>query len=112
MPARQLVALPAGVWTNVSASIFARLVKVIEDGSVAGAGLQARFRSDNFTQAYDYPPAEQPIVLGDQVAVNEGHGAIIGWPAQQNFNARPADVYLQLQPMGAAATTVRVEEYE
>ncbi len=111
MPAHRVITIPAGSYVSIPASIFARRMVITEDGAGTGSGLFAKFPDDKFTAIFSYPAAQQPLVIGDAVAVGDARGTILGWPAQQGFNARPADAIVELSSAGAA-TTVRVEEYE
>lgn len=107
---RTLYNLTAGVYTPIPALQFARLVKMWEDGTGNGVGLSVKFADDNFTVAYAYPPAIQPVVIGNEVAQGRGQGAIQGWPVQTGLNARAADNYAKVSCL--SGTTVMVVEEE
>lgn len=106
---RPLVALTAGTYTAIPALQFARMVELQEDDSVASVGLLLKFPEDNFTAAFEYKAAAQPVILGDKVAHGNNKGAMLGWPAQTGLNARAADVYVMAScPTGT--TQLRVTE--
>lgn len=115
----QLVAITAA-FTPITASTYANSVSIMEDGSGSAAGLKVKFPDDNFTAVYEYPPAQQPIRIGQkEVTGDPGRGKLIGTPAQDVpiagsgaayvANTQPATVYCQIASMGAD-TAVRVEE--
>lgn len=108
---RTLYNLTAGVYTNIPALQFARRVELIEDGSVAGAGLLVKFPEDNFTAIHAFPPAQQPVVLGNATAQGAGSGPIQGWPVQTGLNVRAADFYAKVTAMGGT-TVLRVTEID
>jgi hypothetical protein len=115
MPAKQLINLNGvGTFVNVTASIFARRVSVIEDASGAAAGIQVKFPDDNFTTVYKYTPAQQPVFMRSGPNLDgHGQGPLLGWPAQTGLpsGAKAASVYCQVASMGAA-TVIRVDEQE
>jgi hypothetical protein len=108
---RTLYPLTAGVYTAIPALQFARRVDLEEDGSTAPAGILLKFREDNFTQIFEYLPAQQPCILGDRVAQANGRGYILGWPTQTGLNARAADNYVMASAV-TGTTTLRVTEYD
>jgi hypothetical protein len=109
---RRLVNLTAGIYTPITALQFARLVKLEEDGSEATpVGLAVKFPEDGYTQIYEYPPDQQPVVLGNATAEGRGQGPIQGWPAQSGINLRAADVYVLISAM-SATTVLRVTEID
>ncbi|MGH9467915.1 MAG: hypothetical protein ACRD1Y_11230 [Terriglobales bacterium] len=105
MPAVRLIALNAnsGSYTPITASIPARTVIIVEDGSVIRQGLQAQFPADGYAATTTYPSGDAIELEG------AGHDGICGLPAQPY---RAADVYCQLRSATASATTVRVSESE
>lgn len=101
----------AGAWTPIPASIPARTVQIVEDGSVAAQGLQVQFPADGYATTNTYG-AGTPITM-----TGAGHDGILGLPAQNDsdptgFNYRTADAYCQVRSATATATTVRVVESE
>lgn len=108
---RSLISLTAGVWTPVPATRFSRRVEIAEDGSATAVGIALKFPEDNFTQQYDYPVGQQPVVLGNAIAQGRGVGPILGWPAQSGANARAADNYCLASAM-SATTKIRVTEID
>jgi hypothetical protein len=114
MPVTRLLALNgnAGAFTAVAATIPARAVQIVEDGSVPGQGLQVRFPDDGFATTDTYPSGTPISIVG------AGRDGLAGLPVQNAangataFNYRAADVYCQLRSASATATTVRVVEME
>lgn len=118
----QLIAVPAqgSAPVPLSASTFSESVEIQEDGSVAGSGLTVYFPDDNFTQGYDFPPAQQPIRIGAALVTGApGRAPLLGKPARTvpvpnglgtytNVN-EAATIYCKVVSMGAA-TSVRVIE--
>jgi len=99
-------------FTPIPASIFARRVDLQEDGTVDPAvGLIVKFPNDDFTAAFEYPADQQPVVLGDPIAHQNGYGELLGWPAQTGINVRAADIYVQVAAL-AGETSLRVTEYD
>lgn len=118
----QLIAVPASgsAAVSVSASTFSQSIEIQEDGSGSGAGLTVYFPDDNFTQAYQYPPSQQPIKRGaKEVTGAPGRAPLLGKPDRTvpvvNGNGgytnldEPATVYCKVVSMGAA-TAIRVIE--
>ena len=101
-----------GSYTVVAATIAARAVQIVEDGSVPGQGLQAQFPGDGFATTDTYPSGT-PIS-----SVGPGRDGLAGLPVQNAangataFNYRAADVYCKLRSATANTTTVRVVEME
>lgn len=114
MPVTRLIALNAnsGAYTQITATIPARTVEIVEDGSVPAQGLEAQFPGDGFGVTDTYA-ASVPIEL-----TGAGRDGNLGLPVQNSangagaFNYRAADVYCQLRSATATATTVRVVESE
>jgi hypothetical protein len=86
------------------------MVELAEDGTGTGNGLAVKFPNDNFTAIFNYPPDQQPLILGDRDAHGNARGEIIGWPTQTGLNARTADVMVQVAAM-SGATVLRVTEH-
>lgn len=109
---RTLYALTTA-FTNIPATKFARMVKIQEDDTVSPqVGIAIKFPDDNgaFTlPAVTYPPAFEPVILGDEVAHGNALGEILGWPTQTGGNARAADIYCQVAAV-AGTTTIIVTE--
>ena len=114
MPVTRLIALNAntGAYTPIAATIPARSVQIVEDGSVAGQGLEIQYPADAYATT-------NTTVAGTPVEIaGAGHDGLAGLPAQNAangdaaFNYRAADVYCQARSATAAATTVRVVETE
>ncbi|HEY7839186.1 MAG TPA: hypothetical protein VIC54_11375 [Terriglobales bacterium] len=102
----------SGAYTAVSATIPARTVEIVEDGSVAAQGLEVRYPADGFATTNTVPYGQEPINI-----TGAGKDGLAGLPAQNStepdgFNYRPADVYCQVRSATATATTVRVVETE
>jgi hypothetical protein len=108
---RTLYALTAGVYTPIPALRFSRRVELAEDGSGNDVGLALKFPEDSFTAIREYPPAQQPVVLGNATAQGGGHGPILGWPTQTGLNARAADNYVLASCM-TGTTVLRVTEID
>ncbi|MGH9475452.1 MAG: hypothetical protein ACRD1C_03865 [Terriglobales bacterium] len=114
MAVTRLIALNgnAGAFTQILASIPARSVQIVEDGSVAGQGLEVQFPADGYATTDTYATGIPITIEG------AGHDGICGLPAQNAangaaaFNYRAADVYCQARSATATATTVRVVESE
>ncbi|MGH9482354.1 MAG: hypothetical protein ACRD1L_09710 [Terriglobales bacterium] len=107
----RLVALNgnAGAYVQIAATIPARAVQIVEDGSATAQGLEAQFPRDGFAVTDTYL-AGTPIQL-----TGAGRDGNLGLPTQNGvgaFNSRPADVYCQARSATATATTVRVVETE
>lgn len=99
-------------YTAIPASIFARRVDLQEDGTVdPPVGLLVKFPGDNFTAIFSYPETQQPLVLGDPIAHQNGFGEILGWPTQTGLNVRAADTYVQVAA-ASGTTSLRVTEYD
>ena len=113
MPMTRLIAVNGngGAFTPISASIAARSVQIVEDGSVAAQGLEFQYPSDNFA-------ATSTVAGGTPMTITgAGKDGLAGLPAQNDsdptgFNHRAADVYCQARSATATATTVRVVETE
>jgi hypothetical protein len=101
------VSVSSSPQVNAVAMIFASYVEIAEDASVALAGLKVTWPNGNV--AY-YPPAAQPIKIGDKSHI--GRGPLVGSPANYNgvTPAAPATVYCQLESMGVT-TSVRISEW-
>lgn len=108
-PAPVQYTLPAGgAWVDIPATIFARQVRISEDGSVSAfAGFSLKF-SNGVIEGYT--PDQQPAVLGDAVVNRVGAGNFLGMPAQDGSNARPADLYCQASSQ--IGTVINVWEHE
>jgi hypothetical protein len=99
---------PGGAWIDIPATIFARRVKISEDGSVSAfAGFSLKF-SNGVVEGYT--PDQQPAVLGDENVSGAGGGMFLGMPAQTGSNARPADLYCQASSQ--LGTVINVWERE
>ena len=102
----------SGAYVPVAATIPARSVEIVEDGSVAAQGLQAQFPGDGFAVTNSYGGGTPIEITG------AGESGNCGLPAQNNangaaaFNYRAADVYCQVRSATATATTIRVVETE
>ena len=106
-----LYSLTAGNYTVIPATRVARRVEIAEDGTGNNTGLAIKLPDDNFTAVLSYPPAQQPIVLGNVVANQNGAGMFLGLPTQTGLNARTADTYCLLSCM-SGTTIVRVTELD
>jgi hypothetical protein len=106
---RPLITLTAGSYTAIPALQFARMVELQEDDSVASVGLLLKFPEDNYTAAFAFKAAAQPVVLGNKTAQNNDKGAMVGWPAQTGLNVRAADVYVMASCI-TGTTQLRVTE--
>lgn len=113
MPVTRLVALNnnAGAYTAIAATLAARRVEIVEDGSVAGQGLEVQYPGDSFSVT-NTVAADSVITL-----IGPGHDGLAGLPEQNagdpgGFNHRAADIYCQLRSATATGTTVRVVETE
>lgn len=101
-----------GAYTAISASIPARTVEIVEDGSVVAQGLEVQYPGDGYATTNTVPYAQEPITI-----TGAGKDGLAGLPAQNStepdgFNYRPADVYCQVRSATSTATTVRVVETE
>lgn len=114
MPVSRLISLNpnSGAFVPIAASIAARAVEVVEDGSVAAQGLEVQFPADDYTTTDQYGPGIAVELTG------AGRDGLAGLPAQNStngvsaFNYRAADVYCQARSATATATKVRVWEME
>jgi hypothetical protein len=108
-PAPVQYVLPAGgAYVDIPATIFARSVKIAEDGALAAyAGFLLKFSNG---VVVGYAPDQQPARIGDESMNRIGAGNFLGMPAQTGASARPADLYCQAS--SAAGTTINVWEYE
>lgn len=114
MAVTRLIALNGntGAYTPIAATIPARSVEIVEDGSVAAQGLEVQFPQDGYGTTDTYG-AGTPIEIE-----GAGHDGVCGLPVQNAangagaFNYRAADVYCQARSATATATTVRVVESE
>ncbi|HEV2709152.1 MAG TPA: hypothetical protein VGU67_02965 [Edaphobacter sp.] len=106
---RTLYSLTAGTYTAIPALRFSRLVKLEEDGTGTGVGLICKFPEDNYTATFTYPPAQQPIILGDEVAIQNGRGKMVGIPVQTGLNTEAATVYAMVSCL-TGTTVLRVTE--
>lgn len=106
---RTLYTLTAGTYTAIPALRFSRLVELQEDATGTAAGIACKFPEDNYTAIFSYGPLEQPVVLGDRVAIQNGRGKFVGEPVQTGLNARAADVYAMVTCL-AGTTVLRVTE--
>lgn len=101
-----------GAFTAVAATIPARSVEIVEDGSVPGQGLEVQFPADKFAVTDTYSSGIPIEITG------HGHDGICGLPVQNAangtnaFNYRAADVYCQVRSATTTATTIRVVESE
>src|SRR4051794_26183970 len=120
MANHQLVTnVTSGAYVNITASIFANYVKIVEDGSGAAAGLKVKFPDDNFTAVYQFA-AGVPIELGTPNNTGEpGRAPMIGKPARTvpvpnaaggyTNISEAATIYCKVESAGAT-TVVRVDE--
>lgn len=108
---RPLVALTAGTFTAIPALQFARMVELQEDDSVTSVGLIFKFPEDNFTAAFTYKAAAQPVILGNKPGIADDKGAFQGMPAQTGLNVRAADVYVMASCL-TGTTQLRVTEQD
>jgi hypothetical protein len=114
MPATRLIALNAntGAYTPITATIPARSVQIVEDGSVVGQGLEIQYPSDGYATT-------NTVAAGTPVTITgAGKDGLSGLPVQNAANGagavnyRAADVYCQARSATATATTARVVEVE
>jgi hypothetical protein len=114
MPVTRLIALNGngGAYTPIAATIPARSVQIVEDGSVAGQGLEVQYPGDGYATTNSY-------ATGTPIGIDgAGKDGLAGLPEQNAgngaaaFNYRAADVYCQARSATATATTVRVVETE
>ncbi len=114
MPVTRLLALNAntGAYTPIPATIPARSVQIVEDGSVVGQGLEIQYPSDSYATT-------NTVASGTPVDIEgAGKDGICGLPTQNAANGagavnyRAADVYCQARSATGTATTVRVVEVE
>lgn len=102
----------SGSFVAITAAIPARTVQIVEDGSVAGQGLEVQFPADGYATTNTYGTGTPITIEG------AGKDGLCGLPAQNAANGasaanyRAADVYCQVRSATGTATTVRVVETE
>lgn len=104
------VNISSGAKVSISATMLSRKVVIDEDPiNGSAAGMNVYFPEDNFTAAVPLAAGEQ-ITLGDDIAFANGHGPIVGLPAQTiKGETIVATVLCKLISVGAA-TKARVQE--
>jgi hypothetical protein len=108
---RTLYTVTAGTFTAIPALRFSRRVEIQEDGTSTGNGIAAKLPDDNFTAVMSYPPAQQPLILGNPTATGHGQGPLIGIPVQTGLNAKAASTYALVSAM-SGTIIIRVTEFD
>lgn len=101
----------AGALVNIVSTIPARYVEVTEDASGAVQGLTYQTLNDNFVGTYVAASGQEPVTLGNKVAIGNAAGNIVGWPAQTSIGSS-ATILFKMKSGTATATKVNVTEYE
>lgn len=118
---RRFIAITAGAYTSISATIFCRRWTIKEDGAAAINGLKLKFPEDGFTAVYTLTPSQEPYIREAPTAKGKGLSDLLGWPAQVNTQntavapgtyptTTPATVLVEVE--AEVACNVWFEEYD